>query len=290
MENIRIVMTLIYYPILWIMVGALASQAKLKKGRAFGLVIPESEWDNGDVMIVIRHCRKVLLWCGAILTVLLIPVPYIADDGAVLTYWMVWLMLVIVVPFIFYGYHFNCMKRLKIAKCWELTKEEHFWHGGVWYYNKDNPKVFVSLFPGSSSLNLARLSGKILMGFCLLCLVSMPFFGVAVMKADAAEMMVICTEDAVTVEHGRSEYTVAYDEVTEVALLREMPDSSRSAGFESSHLKKGKFSVAGYGNCTICVEDQDEAILVLKTEDTTYLFSFDTEAEALEIIDKIEIK
>ncbi|MBQ2764182.1 MAG: hypothetical protein IJF43_04000 [Firmicutes bacterium] len=290
MENIRIVMTLICYPILWIMVGALASQAKLKKGRSFGLAIPESEWNNGDVILVIRHCRKVLLWCGVILTFLLFPVLYIADSGAVLTYWMVWLMLVIAVPFILYGHYFNCMKRLKIAKCWELTKEEHFWHGGLWYYNKDNPKVFVSLFPGSSSLNLARLPGKIIMGFCVLCIISLPFFGVAVMKADRTEMVTTISEDAVIAEHGRTEYIVAYDDVTEVALLREMPDSSRSAGYESERLKKGKFTVEGYGSCTICVDARDEVILVLKTADRTYLFSFDTEAEALETINKIDMK
>lgn len=109
------------------------------------------------------------------------------------------------------------------------------------------------------------------------------------MKADRTEMVTTIAEDAVIAEHGRTEYIVAYDDVTEVALLREMPDSSRSAGFESERLKKGKFTVEGYGSCTICVDARDEAILVLKTADKTYLFSFDTEAEALEAINKIDM-
>ncbi|MBR5329764.1 MAG: hypothetical protein IKV45_06115 [Firmicutes bacterium] len=290
MEGIHVVMTLICYPILWIMVGVFAASAKVKKGRAFGLEIPKEEWENDDVALMIRRCRKMLLWCGVILTFLMIPVLFIADEGLALTCWMIWLMLVIIVPIALFGRYFNCMKRLKIAKGWELTKEEHFWYGGFLYYNKDNPKVLVSLYPGSNSMNLARLPGKIVMGFCVLCIVAMPFFGLAVMKTDRTEMVVTVTENAVIAEHGHTEYAVVYDDVTEVALLREMPDCSRSAGFESSRLLKGKFSVDGYGKCSVCVELRDEAILVLKTADTTYLISFDTETEALEIIDNIDMK
>jgi len=288
MDTFMIVMLVFFPPILWIMVGAFASSAKLKKGRAFGLVIPEEEWKSSDVALIIHRCRVVLLWCGVILTLCVLSILWISDISVTITLWMVWLMLVILVPIVIYGRYFNCMKRLKKAKGWELSEEELHWYGGILYYNKNNPKIFVSMFPGVNSLNLAHLSGKILMALCGLCIAVLPFFGVAAIKADRTEMNVTATENSVIATHGKTEYTVVYDDVTEAVLLKEMPNNDRRYGYESTYLKIGTFTVDGYGQCSVCVDDRDEAILALETEETIYLISLDTEAEAMEIINNIK--
>ncbi|MBQ1251614.1 MAG: hypothetical protein IIY02_01730 [Firmicutes bacterium] len=290
MDPFMIVMLLCGFPVLWIMAGAFASSAKLKKGRAFGLEIPKEEWQNEAVFIIIRRCRKALLWCGILGSLSVFSFVWIDDAAVGMLCWMTWLMLAILFPMFLYGRYFNCMKKLKMAKGWEMPEEERYWHGGILYYNKKNPKILVSFHPGTNTINLARLSGKIVTGLCALCILSLPFFGVAAVKTDRTEPVVTVSEETVTVTHGRTEYAVAYDDVLEVALLREMPRYSRSIGYESDRLKKGTFTVAGYGKCLICVEDTDPAILALKTENVTYIFSFDSEADALEIIDKIEIE
>ena len=79
------IMIFLCYPILWILVGVLASSAKVKKGTSFGLVIPKEEWENPDVALIIGRCRKMLLWCAVFFTILILPAFFISDAGAVLT-------------------------------------------------------------------------------------------------------------------------------------------------------------------------------------------------------------
>ena len=290
MDTLTVVMLLCGFPVLWIMVGAYVSSAKLKKGKAFGLEIPEEERESESVKVIIGHCRKTLLCCGILGTLCVIPFFWISDTSLALTCWMTWLMLAILFPMILYGRCFNAMKKLKMVKGMELSETERYWYGGIFYCNKRDPKILVSVSNSVNILNVAHFSGKIVMGLCALCILSLPFFGVAVMKADRTEMVVTVSEEVMTATHGKTVYTVDYDDVSEVALLREMPQYSRRVGYESDRLKKGTFTVAGYGKCQVCVDAFDPAILAMETDDTTYLFSFDSEADALEIIDKINME
>lgn len=289
MDTMMIVMLLCCYPILWVMVGVFAAQASVKKCRPFGLELPENERKSGDACLIIYRCRKMLLWFGILLSVLVLPMFWVRIESIQFTFWMTWIMLVIIFPILIYGHYFQCMKKLKLAKGMEMGKEEHCWHWGIFYCNKDNPKLLVPHGTGNT-MNMARFSGKISMALVGLCLFTLPLWGVWIMVEDFTEAQVTIGNDAVTAKHLGTEYVVAYDDVTEVSLLREMPGCSRNVGYELAYLTKGDFSVEGYGNCKVCVDSRDETILALETADDRYLISFDSEAEALEAIDNINIE
>lgn len=293
MSEMALILFLCGLPVLWILILVFCSSLKIKKGRVAGLTIPAESGGDTDMAVILRRSRKTMLICGFILTILLIPIFFAAYDSVVFFLWMVWLTAAIAVPMILYGHYFNCLKKLKMIRGWEFTAEERYWFWGFLYYNKSEPKVFVNGLPGSGtngSFNLARFSGKVIMSLVALCVLTLPLWGVWIMAEEFTEAKVTVSEISVDAVHLNTEYTVAFEDVEQVALLREMPQCRRNNGYETAHFLKGNFTVKGYGKSYVCVDIRDEAILALETAEKTYLISFDTEKEALAVIDQIHTK
>ena len=70
-------------------------------------------------------------------------------------------------------------------------------------------------------------------------------------------------------------YRVDLADVTDSALLPELPDATRVAGTGLDNLLKGSFSVEGYGMVKLCLNPNDPPFLVLETEKTTYILGGD---------------
>lgn len=285
-----LIMLICLYPVLWIMLGIFISAAKWKKDKIFSLSLPPEGKNDPDVALISRHCRRNLWLLGIPFTLAVVPFFFIPYVSVVITCWLSWALLVILVPPLVFQYDYRAMQKLKKVRDWTLdVDEESRWLWGMFYYDPGNPKTVVKKRIGTGTTwNMARPAAKILTVFSSLCLLGMPFLGVWTIVEDFTPMEVMISETAVTATHLNSEIDVSYDDVSAVVLLREMPRCRRSAGTSLTYLEKGRYKVDGYGSCRIIIDRRDPVILVLETAAETYLISLDGEDEAEKIINRIE--
>lgn len=291
LQTMMWMMLLCCLPVPWIMVAAELSMVKVKKGCAMGLRIPQGEETDEELCGLLRRCRHGLLWFAAIASLSVVPMFWISYESLLFAAWMVWLPMVILVPMWIYGHYFNALKKRKRAKGCELgAEEESYWHGGFFYYNKGDPRVLVPMAgSGSSTFHLAWLPGKLLFGFTVLCILSLPFFGAWIVAEDFTDMEVRFSETAVSAIHLQTEYVVDFADVETVVLFSEMPPCRRSSGYELTYLTKGSFSVDGYGKSKVCVDNRDEVVLALETAEQVYFISFPRREDAEKVINRIDI-
>lgn len=284
------VMMICCYPILWLMIAIFAWAAKRRGSIVLGMKLPEDCADDMEVNALARRCRKVLWLSGIPLTLVLLPIFWIPYESVSFTVWMTWIPLMILFPFLVLGYYHRRLKKLTAAKGWKLGEEERHWWLGLFYYDPQYPRTTVKKRIGTgSTMNIARPGCKIVLAFVFLCLLSMPLLGIWMMAEDFSPRVLTVTEDSITAEHLGSD-TVAYDDISDIALLREMPRHHRSSGYEMTYIDKGIFNVDGYGRCRICIDRRDPFFLVMMTADETYIFSVATQKDVETVIDHVEPK
>lgn len=172
-----------------------------------------------------------------------------------------------------------------------LVDEDDCWIFGSFYYNKNDSNMMVNARTGfGTTMNMAHPVAKWIYILCAIITISLPFFGIWMMKDEFTEQTVLLTDTAIEAHHLSKEYTVLLNDIVSLELLSELPDSSKSAGTNYPHLYKGLFSVKGISkHCRLCLDPYDELFLVVRTEDKTYIFSeedTDTIKEVYELWNK----
>lgn len=285
-----LVMLVCLYPILWILLGVFISSAKWKKGILMGVSLSEKESKDPEVLALARRCRRSLLLLAVPFTLVLIPIYFIPYVSVATFCWFLWILLAMAAPMPVFHHYYRRLKSLKASRGWEDDPEDRFWLWGMFYRNPDDLRKTVPKRVGvGTTMNTARRPGKVLMVFLAVCFLSMPALGIWLMAEDFTPMKAVILDDGVEVRHLKSEFFVAYDDVETVALLTEPPALSRSIGTSLTYLEKGNYNVRGYGSCRICMDRRDPVILVLETEEETYLISFESKAEAEAVIGRIDI-
>ena len=160
------------------------------------------------------------------------------------------------------------------GKSWYVDDDDK-WIGGIIYYNPNDSHLIINNRVGTnSSVNLAKTSGKILMGLVALILVAMPFTGVFIDASGAKPINLQLTDSAVISSRAKVEYTVPYEEIADVQLLEELPKNMvRTFGTGMENLLKGDFNASGIGSMKVCL-DPNYAPFILITTDRgqNYLF------------------
>lgn len=161
-----------------------------------------------------------------------------------------------------------------------LVDEDDCWIWGQFYYNPNNPSWLINERVGMGmSMNFARPVGKAMAVLTVLVLLSLPVLGVWLMVQEFSPVELTLTDTSLTVSQVESEYVVDRQEIVQVQLLPELPEANRVIGTEMPNLCKGTYTVTGYGRCTICLDPTEPPFLVVRTQDSTYLFGGEQAAE-----------
>lgn len=184
------------------------------------------------------------------------------------------IILIFVVFFAAAGKVKQAKKELAEAANFSYAEDEDvYWKNG-YYYNPGDTNTFVENRSLGITTNMATKWGPatkwILVGTFILCI----GIGIAMLPIDFGRMTMKEEKDYLELR-GCLYYkeTLPFDEVTEVHLLTEPPESSRVWGTGTDRFAMGDFHFKGYGNGTAMM-DRDAEYYVLAKKQNGKWFGF----------------
>ena len=169
--------------------------------------------------------------------------------------------------------------------------EDDKWLGGVVYYDPHDTRTVVNCRVGSSTtVNLARPSGRVLAGMVALVLLAMPFTGALIDAVTNRPTSLELTNTELVAYCGdKSAYRIERADIESAELLDELPEHLvRSVGTGAENLLKGDFSAAEYGRLKLCLDPTCPPFLLVECAGgETYLLGSRTEGETEVIFGEI---
>ncbi len=183
-------------------------------------------------------------------------------------------------------------KEMAAAAAFSYAEDEDvYWRNG-YYYNPYDTTTFVENRAYGLTTNMATKWGPItkwiLIGTIILCV----GLGIAMFPIDFGTMSMKVTEDRVELR-GCLYYkeTLAYEDVSEVYLLTELPDSSRAWGTGTDRFSMGSYHFKGYGNGKAMIDHEAEYFILAKRKNGKWLgFSVTDSEEMLELYERLNVE
>lgn len=180
-------------------------------------------------------------------------------------------------------------KELAIAADFSYAEDEDaYWRNG-YYYNPYDTATFVENRAYGLTTNMATKWGPItkwiLIGTVVLCV----GLGIALLPIDFGTMSMKVTEDSVELR-GCLYYseTLDFDDVGEVYLLTESPDSSRAWGTGTDRFSMGEYHFKGYGTGKAMIDHEAEYFILAKRKNGKWFgFSVTDSEKMLELYERL---
>jgi hypothetical protein len=230
----------------------------------------------------------VLTWATGLLNILLwlFPENSIAFLIIILTYSTALILMVIKVEFDTR----TAQQKLTAENMGQLyLDEDDYWIGGLLYHNPNDTHFMVNYRVGMGmTVNLAKLAGKILMGFALISIIAMPFIGIWVLVEEHTPVQLVLTETEVVARHTTVTYTIPISDIDSIELYEELPRIlGRTAGTGLPNVNKGRFTVSGYGATNLNIHPEHPPFLLIIAGERTYLLNDVNSSITREIYDSI---
>lgn len=153
-------------------------------------------------------------------------------------------------------------------------EDDKYWIGGMFYYNKNDRHVLVSMRNGmGTTLNLAVPGGIIIEIIGAIALLSLPFICIWMMLLEFTPICLSVEEQILKAEHLRVDYAVPLEDIEEISVIAELPEWSRTKGTGMANLNKGTFYIRNVGKCEAFVNPQNTIFLHVVAEGKNYYFS-----------------
>lgn len=152
--------------------------------------------------------------------------------------------------------------------------EDEKWIWGMFYYDPNDTHLVVNNRIGmNTTVNLAKKSGRVIMGATAVLMLLMPLWGVWLMAEERAPVTLTLTDTALVAEHGWDHYEIPLADVDQVQLLQEEPEGLRRiAGTAMDNVYKGRYQSDEYDKITVCMDPQEGPWLLITMDDgTVYL-------------------
>lgn len=108
-----IFLAICFIPILPVMYFMLRNEAKAKNNLILSTTLPKEAWDDPRVTSIVKKFRFALNITMLLLLLAILPPFFISSTSIILTYFMTWLIFIIVVPYLPYCYYVKQMRALK---------------------------------------------------------------------------------------------------------------------------------------------------------------------------------
>ena len=234
-----------------------------------------------------RAWRRCWVW-GAWFMALMGLVMLLAMDsplwGLILSLAMTILFVVAAVGLEF---HLRHQQERLTAQCGQdvYVDEDEKWIWGMFYYDPNDTHLVVNARVGmNTTVNLAKKSGRVIVGATAVLMLLMPLFGVWAMAEESAPVTLTLTDTALVASHGRSSYEIVLEDIAQVELLEETPEGlSRVAGTGMNSVQKGRYKSDEYPRLTACLDPRTGPWLLITMEDGTVYLVGDSQGDTEEL-------
>lgn len=159
-----------------------------------------------------------------------------------------------------------------------VNDEDRHWIGGILYYNPDDRHLMKDARIGiGTTMNIAHPFGKILMGFSVICLLSLPFLSLWMIGEEFLPLTCQVEENNIVVTQIWQECELPLEDIQNFEVIETLPSMRRISGSSIGDMRKGNYDVEGYGACKVYLSSLDGPFLILHTNDKTYLLEWKAE-------------
>ena len=132
----------------------------------------------------------------------------------------------------------------------------------------------------NTTMNLARTSGKVIMGFILILTLAMPFIGPALHIYYEQPIKIQVSREEITASQGITKYHIKFSEIENIELINELPkDLVRINGTAYEDILKGNFR-SGKENMMLLVRpDNKPFIKITEKGGKVFLLGFEGDIE-----------
>ena len=199
-------------------------------------------------------------------------------------------LLIFVVLFVAAGKVKQAKRELAEAANFSYAEDEDvYWKNG-YYYNPGDTNTFVENRSMGIATNMATKWGPITKWVLIVTFIMCIGIGVAMFPIDFGGMYMTVGKESLELR-GCLYYkeTLSFDEVTEVYLLSEQPESSRVWGTGTDRFSMGDYHFKGYGNGKAMMDKEAEYFILAKRENGKWFGFSVTDSEGmLSVYEKLE--
>jgi uncharacterized membrane protein len=154
------------------------------------------------------------------------------------------------------------------------TDDDDKWLFGMFYNNPNDEHLMVNKRTGiGMTMNMAKAPAKILMGFVVLVLLSMPLIGLFIMHEGSTPVGLTFDGTQLAAHHTGKVYDLDISDIESAYLLDALPSGGvRTNGTAMETVLKGNFRYDGLGDCRVCLNPQVPPFIVVETAETMYIF------------------
>lgn len=159
----------------------------------------------------------------------------------------------------------------------DAADTDRYWPLGMFYYNpQDSHNLVHSRTGTNSTFNMARPLGKIMMGFCALCILSIPVLAVFMARQELTPISVTVSDDTLYIDHAMAHKAVPLDAIQAPETLQTLPANSRVNGTGLPTLLEGRFTMRGYDEpCWFCLDPTQPPFVTFIYDGTRYVLNAD---------------
>nr|MBQ8252477.1 hypothetical protein [Lachnospiraceae bacterium] len=187
-------------------------------------------------------------------------------------------------------------KKASLDKIYESKRDKRTsedndenWIWGMLYYNPRDKHSMVEKRVGvGTTVNMATGGGKAMVAFAGLTLLSLPIISIWIIMLEFTPIQLVADADRVVANHLREEYVISMPVIEDAELLNELPKMSRNSGTAMENLKKGSWSVAEEGNCTVFLNPENDVFLRIETPSRRYYLSGADDEETKAVYEAIQ--
>lgn len=147
--------------------------------------------------------------------------------------------------------------------------EDEKWIWGMFYYDPNDTHLVVNARIGmNTTVNLAKKSGRVIVGATAVLLLLMPLLGVWMMAEERSPITLTLSQEVLVAQHGWDKYEISLEDMEQVQLLDEEPEGLRRvAGTAMDTVLKGRFKSDEYDKMTVCMDPQTGPWLLITMDD-----------------------
>ncbi|OUN23049.1 hypothetical protein [Pseudoflavonifractor sp. An85] len=163
--------------------------------------------------------------------------------------------------------------------------EDEKWIWGMFYYDPNDTHLVVNNRIGmNTTVNLAKKSGRIILGATAVMMLLLPLWGVWLMAEEQSPVTLTLTETTLEAKHGWDDYEISLEDVAQVQLLQEEPAGLRRiAGTAMDTVLKGRYQSNAYDKLTLCMDPRTGPWLLVTMENGTMYLVGDGSADVEKI-------